>query len=160
MLNSQLVFTSSTPRATHGQCRRGCGDSWGQHRVRTPSTAAGTELEWWKRRQDPSEGKSKFQTDKRLSKVPAFGWSLIKLPQQIVRVTALPCALPEPLIDIFKPFLLPSPATSMTLALAQLFVLVRLWLMAFLIRSAGTAPSSITRNSPELPAEPRSRGNV
>lgn len=74
--------------------------------------------------EDPSEGKSKFQTDERFSKGPALRWSLRKLPQEMFRVVALPCALAESLSDIFTPFLLLSPALPITLSPAQLFVLL------------------------------------
>lgn len=71
--------------------------------------------------QDPSEGKSKFQSDERFSKGPAFRWSLRKLSQEMFRVPALPCALAE-----FLTFLNHScpPATPITLSLAHLVVLL------------------------------------
>lgn len=75
-------------------------------------------------RQHPAEGKSKFKTDQRFSKGPALPWSLRKLLQQIFRVTALPCALAELQTDICKLFLLHSPATSIILSPAHLFVLL------------------------------------
>lgn len=51
-------------------------------------------------------------------------WSLRKLRPQILRVIVFPSALAEFLIDICKLSLLHSPAVSIILSLAHLFVLV------------------------------------